>query len=723
MNRSLGNGDLAMRGSHLRQLLAQPRSIAIIGASDDARKLSGRPIANLIHSGFAGRIIPINPVRELVQGIPAFSSLAEVDGPVDLCVIAVGAEHVEDALRQCVDASVPLAIIYASGYAEASDEGAAAQFELRRIATEGGVRILGPNTLGSIVTASGAVPTFSTAFDDPSYAVLSGPVAIVTQSGALGAYLMNAAMRSGVGVNYMVHTGNEVDLEVAEVMGALAEDPSVRVVLAYVEAFRDGRGLAATAKRAAACDTPLVVMKVGSSEVGAQAAASHTGAMAGSDAVVDATLRHLGVHRVEGFKELVDAGRIFADGRRARGNRLTVVTISGGAGILIADICERTSIDVPRWSESEQRRMMAVLPHFASAHNPIDMTAAAVTDTALLDTALRLAVDCPESDIVLLFLGNAESCEDEFITSITSIYDGTEKPLVVVWAGGNLRAVTKLTAHGVPVYDDPGRAVRAIDLLVNHHLQSVAVHSALPIGVDGRREKALALCDTVRQSGRFVLDEVESKRLLSIYGVSVVKEEVAISVNDVASVAEMLGLPVVVKVLSSEILHKSDHGLVRLGLATSAEAKRAAEELSKTARQIGATEFDFVVQPMLSGTELVAGVLVDPVFGPQVMIGLGGVLVEVLDDKTFLPAPFGPAVAESALRRLKGAALLDGVRGGAALDVGAVAGLLADLSVLADELADVVVEIDVNPVVVTSGGATAVDALVILNNGSKPRST
>lgn len=703
--------------SALVTALGNPGTIAVIGASDDPTKLSGRAIANLKRLGYAGRILPINSRRETVQGLPAYPSLEDAPGPVDIGIIALPAPAVPDSLRTCAKAGIPLAIIFASGFAEVGGDGVAAQEEITRIARETGIRVLGPNTLGMVALATGAAASFTTAFDDSGYDPVPGSVALVSQSGALGAYMMNSAMRSGVGVGHFVHTGNEADLTVPEVIGLLATQEHVNVVLTYLEGIRDPESLAAAARTAREHDTPIVAMKVGRSAAGARAAISHTGALAGADDVADAALRRLGIPRVEGLKELVDAGRIFAAGRRTRGDRLSVLGVSGGAGILISDLCADHGVTMAPWEPEWRDRMAAVIPPYGSAVNPIDVTASMVSDTEMFVNALDLAVDHPGTDMVMVFVGNAESREDEFIATVDTAYRRTDKPIIVVWTGGNERALRRLAALGIPAFDDPGRAVRAVSLLVRY-AEMTPIDPAAPAVPEDAAETARSLIAEARAAGFGRLDEVAGKRLLAAYGIPTVAERAVDTPEKAAAMAAELGFPVAVKALSPALAHKTELGAVRLGLTDARGVEEAARTVLAAAAAGGVADARIVVQRMASGLELVAGVTNDPVFGPQVVAGLGGVLVEVLRDRALSPAPFDLAEAHRMLASLRASKLLDGVRGDAPRDRDAVAGLLARLSALAVDLADEIAEIDANPVMAgaVGEGAVVADALIVLRS-------
>ncbi|HEY8481533.1 MAG TPA: CoA-binding protein [Spirillospora sp.] len=450
------------------QSLFRPRTVAVIGASEDPAKLSGRPVDYLRRFGFQGRIVPVNPHRERVQGLRAYPDIGSYrETSVDLAIIALPAPAVAAELRACANAGVPLAIVFASGFAEAAGDGPRLQRELRKICDETGIRVLGPNCLGGIATAGGVVPTFTSALDD-DVRLTPGPVAIVSQSGAFGTYLFSAAQSAGMGIGYFVNTGNEVDITAPELMCELLERDDVGVVLGYLEGISDHAALQRAGRTAARVRKPLVLVKAGATDEGARAAAAHTGASPVCDELVDDVLDQLGIVRVAGLEEMIDAARLLGAGRLPGGNRLAVLTMSGGAGVLLTDGAVAAGLSVPPWSGGWRDRVAEVIPPYGSARNPLDITGSFLKSPEILERALEVALDHPDSDVIAVLLGNADREAGRVVETLVAAYARTSKPMLVVWTGGSGRPREALTRAGIPVYTDPARAVRALSALARY---------------------------------------------------------------------------------------------------------------------------------------------------------------------------------------------------------------------------------------------------------------
>ncbi|TCP57251.1 acyl-CoA synthetase (NDP forming) [Tamaricihabitans halophyticus] len=687
--------------------LLHPKSIAIVGASNDPVKLSGRPVDYLRRFGYTGRILPINRGRETVQGLPAYPSLADAPAEIDLAMVMLPAAEVAECLRDCQRHGVSVAIVAAAGFAEASAKGAELQAELQAVVRETGVRVLGPNCLGAISVAERAVPTFTSALDE-DMRLRSGPIGFVSQSGAFGSFIFSAAQRTGIGFTHYLNTGNEADLSVAEVLDALLDTADTKVLLAYLEGVTDGRRLLEVARRANELDKPILAVKVGSSAAGARAAQSHTASLAGADTVFDGAARQFGIVRLSGMDPLLDAARLFAAGRRARGNRLSTLSLSGGAGVLMADAAAAHGIDVPVWDEQWQQAMAEVIPPFGSARNPIDLTATLISDPPMLRRSLRIAVTHPDTDLIAVLLGNADRGAEQLVDAIEEAYQATDRPFVVVWTGGNGRPAELLAERGIPCYSDPGRAAAALGALVEYGRRPPVSTPCRPTDVDSAAARAVVA--SARAAGQRVLDEYTASQLIAAYGIPRAEYRVVAGPDAAVAAAAELAGPVAVKLRSSKVPHKSDIGGVRLGLTTAAEVWAAAEQVLR-AEPSG----ELLVQRMAEpGTELILGIQRDPAFGPVVLAGFGGVLAELLADSKVAVAPIDARTATDLLCSLRGAALFDGVRGGQPVDLDAVADALARLSWLAHDLADDLVSLDVNPLVVGAGGAIAVDCLAEL---------
>jgi acyl-CoA synthetase (NDP forming) len=442
-------------------LLFRPRSVVVYGASTDPNKLSGRPLDYLKKFNYAGALSAVNPNREVVQGIPSYRSIDEVPGPIDLVIIVVPADSVAEAVERCAEMGAGAAIVFASGFAEGGGDGVERQNAIAAAAAKAGMRLLGPNCLGSFAAQTRAFATFSTAFDDGSERPES-PIALVTQSGAVGTFTYTLMNSLGLGVRYFANTGNQADLTVVEILTALASEPDVELLLGHMEDFTDVDSFRQLAETAAHHDKPLIILKAGRSSAGSRAVAAHTGSVAGDDTVFNDLLREHGVVRVESMEGMADAALAFVGQKRAKGTRLTIVTLSGGAGALAADAAIELGLMIEPWDDSSRREVAAHLPYFASTENPIDLTGSMINNVNLLRMTLAVVEESESTDVTLVVLGNAERESDAIVDAIVACHEVTSKPLVVSWTGGSGRPRERLLAAGVPTYADPSRAVRAL---------------------------------------------------------------------------------------------------------------------------------------------------------------------------------------------------------------------------------------------------------------------
>ncbi len=703
----------------LRALL-DPQSIAIIGASSDSTKISGRILAYLHHNGqrygFRGQLFPVNPNREVVQGLVAYPDLEAIPGKIDCAIVVLPAEQAPDAVRRCVARGIRSVMVLASGFAENGPAGAELQADLLLAAA--GTRMLGPNCLGVVNLWSGLTATFTTALDQLE--LLPGAVALVSQSGAFGSMIFGVAQALGLGLAYLVSTGNEADITVAEVIQALLEDERVGAVIGYVEGLRDGDRLIAAGLRALQLDKPIALVKAGATSAGARAASSHTGSLAGEDLVFDGVFRQLGIARARGMEELLDLGQIFATGQRMAGPRATVVTISGGAGVLVADLCQEAGLTTPEWSPEWQAEMASKIPKYGSARNPIDVTATMVSQLDRLEGVLELCAQHPETDVVLVVLGNVALMEAQVVGVLARVQALTSKPVVVVWVGGSASARRQLEAVHVPCFSDPGRAVRAISVLYQWSRRREGERPLALIGPHPQRKRAAErlLANAAARPARR-LDEHESKQLLSLYGVPVVEEQDVSSTEEAVAAAQALALPVAVKLLDADITHKTEVGGVRLNLISEAQVEKAATELLDAGSRLGMDRPRLIVQRSLpQGLELIVGAKADPSFGPVVLVGIGGILADALGDVVVARAPITPQQAEELLDHLRGRSVFGAVPGRPARDREAACEVIASVSELAAELHPQISEMDLNPLIVGERGAVVVDALVQLTHSA-----
>ncbi|SEN42935.1 Acyl-CoA synthetase (NDP forming) [Pseudomonas sp. ok272] len=692
----------------LDRLLA-PRTIAMVGASNNLYSIGGLLFANLKRS-FGGALYPIHPQDDSVQGTRAYASLLDVPLSVDLVVIAVANQAVEGIMEQAVVKGVGGVVLLSSGFAEAGAEGLALQQRVAEIARAGGVRVMGPNCIGYLNIAGGVMANFALSPDEP--VPPGGSVALISQSGGFGSYLTTKGLLTGLRLGWFVSTGNELDVNIAGVLRYLVERPEVRVLLAFSETLRDPEVFIAAARRAQALDKPLVVLKAGRSEVAAKAAMSHTASVVGAVDVFDAVCRQFGVIVAHSLEEMLDLGMIFQDGRRVTGNRLAIITASGGTGVLLADEASLNGLDVPTFPPAQQAQMLNVLhsPFFGSVSNPIDTTAA--VKPAAIAALQNLVAQSPSVDMLSLVTWARATASN---TELAALYQRTDKPMAVL----STNLVDSLTQAGVPTYTDPQRLARSLAAL---HRFSTRASLAADHAWEPNAERAQrARTHLQLPPGEQVLMEAQGKRLFAEYGIPLTREEWVHSEEEAIAAAARIGGNVVLKVMSYQLPHKSDAGAIRLGLQGADAVRDAYRDMFEEVRRRAphAVLDGVLVQQMVPARlELTCGLQRDPVFGPMVAVGLGGVLVEQLAQTTLLRPPFGLDTARAALGQLLQGRLVQGRRGLSAEEQTQIAAIMVGVGNLALEL-DEVSEVDINPIRVDDGKAIAADALIVLADAVK----
>lgn len=673
------------------------RSVAVVGASDRPGSLGRLPVEFLQRYGYAGRILPVRPDGAPVAGLPSYASVRECrreQGPVDLAMVMVAAPRVLAAVQDCADAEVPVAVICTSGFAETGEEGAALQAEVVRAAHEGGVRLVGPNCIGSVGVATGQVSSFSPLFSGERTELVGGAVGFVSQSGALGYGAVSLAFERGLGLGWVVNTGNEADVSAVEVMGALSREPGCRGLLAYLETLGDFEGLRALA----ATGTPVAVLKAGRSDAGARAAASHTGALAAGDRVVDAALRQLGIVRVDDVDELLDVGDVMTVPHRPRGRRVAVVTTSGGSGILAADAVEGHGLEMAALSEQTLAVLDEIVPAFGSTANPVDVTAAVMSNASLFDRTLDAIADDPGVDlIVACFCVLTGKDVDDVVASLARVAERSGIPVLAVRTGADHlapQAGARMRAAGIPCYPTPARAVRAAAALVQFSTPPPSPPSA---------PAASPAAHAVPRAGA---GEQEMKALLSAAGIPVPGGRVAASAADAAAAVAGVGGRAVFKAVVPGLLHKSDAGGVIVGV-TAEEAAPAWEKVASLGGEV-------LVEEMVSGgVEALVGLAPSPL-GTVLTVGVGGVLTEVLHDVALRVLPVGRDDVEAMVDETRLGALLAGVRGAAPADREALVEAVLRLCEVTQAWPQGF-ELDLNPVtaLATGNGVRVLDAAYI----------
>lgn len=688
----------------LDRLLA-PRSVAVIGASDDPARIGGRPIASMRKLGYAGRILPVNPNRATVQGLPAYASVDALPEVPDVAIVAVPAPQVLATVTALARRGVPAAILFSAGFAEVGGDGVAMQAELVAAARQGGMRLLGPNSLGLVNLQTGFVGSFSSFATMPG--IRPGRVGIVSQSGAYGSHLVAAAMEGGVYPSNIVMTGNEADLTLGDIVRLLVADPDTDVIALYSEGINDGDGLVEALEAARAARKPVVMMKVGRSEVGGAAARSHTASIAGDDAVVDAVLAELGVVRARTTEEMLDIVRLATRGVFPQDNTLGVITVSGGAGVIVSDAAEDLGLPMPEMPAAAQQRMLEMLP-ICAPRNPVDTTAQFINDPSLITPFTEAMIAEGGYSSVLGFFSYAGSTPDVaplLRARLSQMRERFPDRLYVLVLRGPRDVLDTYEAAGFTVFEDPNRAVTAI-----------AAMGRFGKAFAGRTRAPAPEVGTVALPAQ-TPTEAQAKRLLADAGIPSAPERACADAAAAVAAAREIGFPVVMKILSPDILHKSEIGGVLLNVRDENAVRAgfgALLDRAGTAAPGARIEGVLVARQLSGGVECIMGIQRDPTFGPVAMFGLGGVFVEILKDVVFHRCPFGEDVAEEMIRSIQGAPLLLGARGRPVADVPALAKTLSRLSAFAVAAGPRLQSIDLNPVIAMpeGHGAYAVDAVI-----------
>lgn len=693
-----------------------PTAVAVVGASEGTEKIGGKVLATLMSHGFAGRIYPVNPARPEIAGLKAYPRVKDIPGPVDLALIAIPAPMVPDCVQECADKGIRAAVIFSSGFKDAGEEGARLEQRLKEIGAATGIRISGPNAEGFYNVAASVAATFSPAINiDKGEPDRDDRIGIISQSGGLGFAFFNRGRRSDMNFGHIVSVGNQVDLEIAEYLEYLVEQPQTRVLMMYVESLKNTSRFLQATQRAADLGKPIVMVKVGRSKAGQRAAQSHTGAIAGSAQVADAVFAHHGIVIADDQDRLLDMAAGFARHPLPEGNRVAIISASGGTAVWLADACEAAGLELPEIDAERQARIAEFIPAYGSPNNPVDITAQGVDGYA---RSLAILAEAPYVDAIILAATFAH--ERRLVNegaAIAEIARRTGKPVFLYsYTLPSAKSLSMIRELGLHCYTSLQGCVQALRSMWQYQqFQAERESRKAPARLAGQMPpRAQALLSQPGAS----LCEYDAKELLRQYGIDVPEESLAQTPEEAVACARRLGYPVALKVQSPDIAHKTEAGVVRLALKSDEQVRQAYEEVCANSRSYAPQALfrGVLVQRMAQpGLELMAGIINDPDFGPMVMTGLGGIYVEVLEDVALAPAPLTQATARAMLQRLRGYRLLEGVRGQPPRDIEAVASLLVRLSHLAIDARDKLAELDVNPIFVHEAGQgiTVVDALGI----------
>lgn len=694
--------------------LFHPRGIAIIGASADATRIGGHPLRALQKAGYKGGIFPVNPRYREINGLACYPSCSAIGAQCDVAIIAVPAALVAQAVQDCGDAGIGFAIILTAGFRETGPEGAKLEADLKQVAVEAKVRLIGPNCQGLISLEERVWAVFGSVSEETE--LRPGRVSCAFQSGGFGYAIVNLAEAQGVGFRYCVSSGNETDIAMPELLSAFLDDPGTDIVIGVMEGTPDARGLIELGRKSLRLGKPVLIWKSAITEAGAKAAQSHTANMTGRSDLYRAAFRQSGIIEVGDVEPIVDIAKLVSHGRLPTGANVGVLSISGGSGIVFADRAIANGLNLPSFTETTLAALREIIPAFGSIQNPADVTAGIFNDMTLLTRTIEIVLQDASVDQLCVLLASIPGAPAaRAAEAIVAAAKTTTKPISVGWSGRRAKsaeAYALLEAAQIAVIPTPVRLAEAASRLAKFAIDRQRllprVAPAVPPLPPGL---VLPL-----QAG--ALSELDSKAVLARFGIASTREVLVATGADIDAATAGLNPPFAVKVLASAISHKSDVGGVKLGVgAGPALAKAAAAVVANARAAVPEAQIDGVlVAEMASGLELLVGVINDPVFGPVVAFGLGGVMTEILGDVTYRIAPFDLETANDMIAELKGARLFDGYRGSPMTDKQALARLLVEVSRMAMALQERIGEIDINPVFVgsTGNGVIAADALIVL---------
>ena len=696
------------------QRLFEPRSVAIVGASTKPGKVGHDILKNMLSSGYGGEVYPINPHAEEILGKKCYPSVLEVPGEIDLVVVVVPAASVLPVIEECGKKGIQLGIVISAGFKESGPEGIERERRLGELARQFGMRIVGPNCLGVMSTSNGLNTTFAQGMPR------RGNVALMSQSGALATAIIDWSIQQGIGYSKFVSFGNGVDVGVVDLLRAWEDDPETTVIVAYIEGLRNGPMFMEVARQVSA-KKPVIVVKAGGTQAGARAVSSHTGSLAGSEQAYNAAFLQCGVIRANSMEELFDLAIAFSYQGPPRGRNVAIVTNAGGPGIMATDAAERVGLRLASLDAGTVQALRKQLPEASNFYNPVDVLGDADADRYVY-AAENLLRDPNVDSVLAVLTPQAMTRPKETAEKLGSASAQSRKPVLACFMGGNAIAEAQevLNKHKIPNYPYPERAVQSLAKMAEYREWcDEPPDEPVPIAAD--KEAVRAVFAAARQENRVNLGEIEAREVLKAYGLAVPESYIARSADEAAAHAEKIGFPVVMKIVSPDILHKSDIGGVRVGVRDQQEAMDVFELMMLRVRRYAPDAVIrgvFVQEMIQAGREVIIGSTRDPQFGPLVMFGLGGIYVEVLKDVSFRVAPFGERHAGRMIEEIRSAPLLRGARGERSSDVEAIVKCLLTVSQMVTDFPEIV-EMDINPLKVREpgAGAVAVDARITITEG------
>ncbi|NWG07634.1 MAG: bifunctional acetate--CoA ligase family protein/GNAT family N-acetyltransferase [Chloroflexi bacterium] len=708
--------DVLQYGRHALDTIFAPKSVAVVGATETPGTVGRTIVWNLISSSFGGTIYPVNPKRPSVLGIKAYPSLSDIPEVVDLIVVVTPAASAPGIIKEAVDLGIKSAIIISAGFKETGPEGVELERQILEHARRGGMRIIGPNCLGVMSPVSGLNATFATTI------ARRGSVGFISQSGALCTAILDWSLTENVGFSHFVSIGSMLDVDWSDLIYYLGDDPHTKSIVIYMETIGNARAFLSAARKVA-MTKPIIVIKPGRTEGAAKAAASHTGSLTGSDEVLEVAFRRSGVLRVNSIAELFYMAEVLGKQPRPEGPRLTILTNAGGPGVLATDALITNGGELAKLSDETMNAFNELLPAAWSHNNPVDILGDASPERYA--KALEIAAKDPNSDGILVILTPQAMTDPTKTAEVLAPYSQSlGKPVIATWMGGSEVAPGEklLNKANVPTFPYPDTAARVFDYMAHYADNLRSLYETPRSASNGNEDRvdrgcAAQIIKAVRDSGRTILTEYESKQLLACYGIPTVDTRIATTKAEAVKAADAIGYPVVLKIHSETITHKTDVGGVQLNLANAKAVENAYESIEKSvAEKVGAEHFlGVTVQPMakIDGYELILGSSIDPQFGPVLLFGLGGQLVEVFKDRSLGLPPLTTTLARRMMEQTRIYTALKGVRGRAPVDLAALESLLVRFSQLVTEQRWIK-ELDINPLMASPEKLLALDARVLV---------
>ncbi len=678
-----------------------PDSVAVIGAAREEGKVGRTIFDNIIDSGFKGKIFPVNPKASEINGHKCYASMLDLPQDVELAVIVIPAKSISKILEECSEKGVRYAIIISAGFKETGVKGAKREKRLIEKARDYGIRILGPNCLGMIDAHCPINASFS------AHSPAKGKISFISQSGALLTSVLDWARSSKIGFSKVVSLGNKADISENDLFRSWSDDPNTDVITAYVEGVSDGREFIRISSKVSK-EKPIIIIKSGNTDAGARAVSSHTGTLAGSNKAYDAAFKQAGVIRADSITELFDYGRAFSYQPLPKGKKVAIITNAGGPGIMATDACENNGIHLSSFTNETIDQLKAFLPDAANIYNPVDVLGDALADR--YEKTLEIVSADKNVDAVIILLTPQAMTEDlDTAKAIASVMEKSSRkiPVATSFMGGDevKKGINYLTRKNIPNFDIPESAVRTLKVMMDQYEWKNEKPHAIP-EFNVNEEKVKEVFDCCRNEGRLELGEIEARDILEAYGIPLPKAKLARDIDEAKKIAKDIGYPLVLKIVSPNILHKTDVGGIKVGIEDESQLEESYDDILFSVKRYmpQANISGIMVQEMVQDKkETIIGISDDPQFGPMIMFGLGGIYVEVLKDVSFRIAPISGRMAREMISEIKTSKLLKGTRGEKASDIDSIVDVLLRISQLVTDFPEIM-EMDINPLFVKSQG-------------------